>query len=365
VTTATSVERRAGGPGPAVSVFNNPDAVVEGWYWVLRSDALGRGRAAAVTLMGRDLVVYRGQDGAVAALDAYCPHMGAHLAEGTVEGSTIRCLFHRWRYAADGRCVEIPSLGGDPPFAVRARAWPVAERYGLVWLWTGDAPRRPLPCVPELEDVECDTALGSRFEKDCHPHVVLINAIDEHHFNSVHHLPVRLSMRPEVVHESCIRFSNTRAIPPTSWLNRVLGRLYRGPLTYSMSYSHASTGTVTLGPDRLHFHIMFALRPTPDGRTEGQTIVLTRRRRGPWGVAFNQVVLLLTRLVGSYFARGDSRIFRSIRFALRTPVRADHAIVAFIRHVERQPTVSWWRPERADAGAAARRSGAACESGGG
>ena len=108
-----------------------------------------------------------------------------------------------------------------------------------------------------------------------------------------------------------------------------------------MSYSHGSTGTVTLGPDRLHFHIVFALRPTADGQTEGQTILVTRRRRGIAGSLLGRLLLLLTRLVGDYFARGDTRVFRSIRFDLRTPTRADRAIVEFIQHTERQPAVPW------------------------
>ena len=94
--------------------FANPAVVVEGWYWALRSAALRPGRTVAVTLMGRELALFRGRDGAVTALDAHCPHMGAHLAEGCVEGTTLRCRFHGWRYDAGGRCVEVPSLGGAP-----------------------------------------------------------------------------------------------------------------------------------------------------------------------------------------------------------------------------------------------------------
>jgi phenylpropionate dioxygenase-like ring-hydroxylating dioxygenase large terminal subunit len=327
-------------------VFARSDRLVEGWYWLLRSDEVRRGRARAVSFMGQDLVVFRGEDGTLAALDAYCPHMGAHLAEGTVEGQSLRCLFHRWRYDAAGRCTDIPSLGGCPPAAVRARAWPVAERYGLVWLWTGERPGRPLPEVPELAGHALHTRLGNRFVKNCHPHVVLINAIDEHHFNSVHRLPVRLAMRARALDETAIEFGNTAPVETASFAGRALARWYRGPLTYSMTYFHASTGTVTLGPDALHFYLMFALRPTTDGRTEGQTVLLTRRRRGPVGWLGGAVVLGLTRLVAAYFARGDTRVFRSIRFALGAPVSADRPVVEFIRHTERQPTAAWGHAAR-------------------
>ena len=320
--------------------FNNPDRVIEGWYWTLRSRQVKRGRARAVDFFGRELVLYRGDDDRVYALDAYCPHMGAHLAEGRVEGTAIRCLFHNWKYTSAGVCVEIPcqpSCSFVPPL----RAWQAEERFGLIWLWAGRGPAPPLPFVPELEGEECEHLLANRFVKACHPSVMMINAIDAQHFNSVHHLPVALDLEPSVRNAHCIAFSNTTLVPRTSVLTRFIGRFYKDALTYALCYFFASTGTVTVGPDRLHFHIMFALRPTKDGRSEGQTILLTRKRRGLFGKPWSLLLLLLTRLVAAYFARGDTRIFKTIRFHLRTPIKADSAIVQFIRHAEEQGTLDW------------------------
>jgi phenylpropionate dioxygenase-like ring-hydroxylating dioxygenase large terminal subunit len=61
--------------------FNRPDKIIEGWYWAMRSSELKKGVAAPLNFLGRELVVYRGENGRVVALDAYCPHMGAHLAD--------------------------------------------------------------------------------------------------------------------------------------------------------------------------------------------------------------------------------------------------------------------------------------------
>src|SRR5947209_10788258 len=158
-------------------LFNNPEAVPEGWYWLMRSRELRRGRAAAATVFGRPLVVFRGAGGRAAALDAHCPHMGAHLAEGRVEGNELRCLFHRWRFDARGNCTDMPALGGAPPFPVCTPAWTIGEKYGLIWIWNGAGPAAPLPFVPELGDGDCASMLANRFSKPCHPHVVLINAI--------------------------------------------------------------------------------------------------------------------------------------------------------------------------------------------
>ncbi len=317
-------------------IFNRSDSFAEGWYWALRSSELRRGKTARVKLLGRELALYRGADGKVRALDAYCPHMGAHLAEGCVEGAKLRCLFHNWRFDGNGRCDEVPALGGTPNFDARTSSWPVEEKYGLIWVWTGPEPRHPVPFVPELGTGDCDYALGNRFVKNCHPSVVMINAIDAQHFNSVHNLPVRLDMEPVAINENCITFSNTTRVPETSWFTRLIKPFYKNALTYSMCYWYGSTGSVTIGPDFLHFHIIFALRLTEEGKAEGQTILVTKRRSGSVGSIVNQVLLFLTGIVGNFFAKGDTLIFRSIKFNLKTPIAADRAITRFIAHLEGQ-----------------------------
>lgn len=327
-------------------VFNNAGRITEGWYWAMRADRLPRRRARALNFLGRELTIYRGADGRPIALEAYCPHMGAHLAEGKVEGDAIRCLFHHWKYDATGRCVEIPCQR-ESDFVPRLASFPVVESYGLIWIWAGRSAPGPLPFVPELGGREVEYRLANRFIKRCHPNVMMINAIDAQHFNSVHRLPVNLRLEPTTLSRHTILFQNTTEVQPRSWFTRLARRFYQGALTYVMSYWYGSTGTVTIGPDALHFHLIFALRPTADGRSEGQTILVTRKRRGLTGKALSRGLLWLTRLVGAYFAKGDTRIFESIRFNLRTPIKADAAIVEFIRHVEGQATVAWGLPAEA------------------
>lgn len=333
--------------------FNDPAAVVPGWHWACRSREIRRGKVRALRLLGRELAVFRGEDGRLVALDAYCAHMGAHLAEGRVEGNHLRCFFHQWRYDGAGRVDDIPCLRGAAPPGARVRTWPVDERYGLVWIWTGSEATHDVPGEPELAAVEHDFLLVNRFRKNCHPNVVLINAIDEQHFHSVHHLPgsiLNMQATPESV--ANIRFDNIGRLSAGDRLGRLFGRYYRGALTYRMSYWYGSLGFVTLGPDFLHFHLLFALRRGDDGETIGQTIALTRRRRGPLGWLANRAILGVTALLAAYFARGDTRVFQTIRFDLRNPIGADRAVSAFIRHFEQQPLADEWTDEPATSAAA-------------
>ncbi|MEL6223950.1 MAG: aromatic ring-hydroxylating dioxygenase subunit alpha [Cyanobacteria bacterium J06627_8] len=329
-------------------VFNNPECFVEGWYWAIASHQLKVGQVKAVTIQGRNLAIYRGANRQVVAIDAYCPHMGAHLAEGRVEGDRLRCFFHNWAFDHAGTCVDAPCLEGPPP--IQQATFPTAEQYGMVWVWTGLQPTNPLPSVPELEGKPCRAVMGRRFIRNCHPNVVMVNAIDANHFNTVHNFPVDIVFRSEEGHDGSIRFHNTTRGGKESHVVRLMRPFYQNEITYSMCYRYGSTGTVTLGPDAFHFHIMFALRMLEGGKTEGQTILVTPKSTGIHGAMFDHIVLWLTAQVGDYFARGDRHVFETIRFNLTTPTRADQSIVTFAHHVERQRPLTWktWAPYAAE-----------------
>lgn len=317
-----------------IQKFGHKEFVPDGWYWLQTSASLKKGKALPAQFLEHDFVVYRGEDGVVRVFDAYCPHMGAHLCDGAVEGNSIRCPFHFWKFDAAGVCEEIPVQAAFKQVP-RLQRYRCEEKYGLIWLWWGDPNSiETVPVIPELQNVELDSILGKPFRKECHPNVMMINAIDAHHFKSVHKLAVELDMVSRVLSPSCIQFSNAARIPERNAFLRWTARFYKKSLTYELTYWWGHTGAVMVGPDFLHFYIIFALRPMPDGRAEGQTILVTKKRPGVFGALVNPVILHLTKLVGNYFARGDTVIFSRIRFNFQTPVKADRPILQFIEHYE-------------------------------
>ena len=58
------------------------------------------------------------------------------------------------------------------------------------------------------------------------------------------------------------------------------------------------------------------------------------------GLIVNPLLLLASKLLGDYFAKGDTIIFSRINFNFKTPIRADKAIIDFIEHYERQKASS-------------------------
>lgn len=321
-------------------IFNQTDVVVESWYWGLKSKDLKPGKVRALNFLGKDLAIYRGEDGIVRAMAAYCPHMGAHLAEGSVDKNGLRCFFHAWKFDGEGNLIDIPCRK-SPGISEKIETFPVQEKYGVIWIYTGKSPTHDVHSIPELRKFSLDHSFGNNFTKECHPNVVMINAIDAHHFTSVHKLPVDVKFVTTELSRDTIQFENCTYIPKTKWYLRFFRKFYSNFLTYNMVYTAGSTGSVTVGPDFLHCHIIFALRPTSEGKTEGLTILLTKKRRGLVGLIMNPIILYATKLVGNYFAKGDTEVFKTIKFKLGRPIKEDDSIIKFMQHLERQKTCLW------------------------
>jgi 3-ketosteroid 9alpha-monooxygenase subunit A len=174
---------------------------LSGWFQIGWSNELEPGDVLAKHYFGRDLVVYRGLDGAVRVHDRYCQHLGASLAHGgCVTGDGLQCPFHGWVWGPDGRNVSIP-YQDRPNRARKLRTWDVTERNESVYLWNDPAGGPPSWQVADALTASAHAAraefhpagsLGrSHFTNlRVHPQMVTENAVDPHHFRFVHHTPI-------------------------------------------------------------------------------------------------------------------------------------------------------------------------------
>jgi phenylpropionate dioxygenase-like ring-hydroxylating dioxygenase large terminal subunit len=119
-----------------------------GWYAAIWSKDL-LDRPIARTFLGENVVLFRAAGGAPAALEDRCCHRAAPLSRGEVEGGLLRCGYHGLRFDGAGRCVEVPVQTLIPPGA-QVRAYPVCEKWNVVWIWMGDAARADAAQIPDL-----------------------------------------------------------------------------------------------------------------------------------------------------------------------------------------------------------------------
>lgn len=166
-----------------------------GWYKALYSDELPVGEVKPLSILGRELAVYRGEDGRARVIDAFCPHLGAHLAHGgQVDGNELVCPFHAWKWSGDtGSCLAIPYAEKVPPRA-RIETFATEERNGYVLLWfhaDGAEPNFHVPLIPETAAEDFREYKRVRWELDSHIQEIYENVVDVAHFRSLHGMDVK------------------------------------------------------------------------------------------------------------------------------------------------------------------------------
>ena len=194
-------------------------AVPQSWYRVCGTRELRAGRIISWTLGTRPLVVYRAASGRAVAMDARCPHLGAHLGRGTVDGDHLRCALHHWSCTPAGEC-HAPSGQGT----IAQTIYPTAERYGSIFVFAGSEPRFD---VPRLEDEDPDapplTVLAAR------PVLVqtswaalAMNAFDIAHMDAIHHRVLREEPAIRLIGGDCLELKYVSRITGSNFPDRVM-----------------------------------------------------------------------------------------------------------------------------------------------
>ncbi len=119
-----------------------------GWYPIALSTAVPPGTTRAVLLAGREVMIWRDNDGAAHVWQDRCPHRGMRLSLGFVRGNSLNCLYHGWEYGAASSCVRIPAHPDlEVPSTIHATAFAMLEASGLIWVSLDATPEAP----PELD----------------------------------------------------------------------------------------------------------------------------------------------------------------------------------------------------------------------
>lgn len=128
------------------------------WLVIHRSEDLAAGQAIPIRIMSEDYTLYRGENGHAQVVAYRCPHRGAPLHLGWVEGESIRCLYHGWKFDCSGQCTEMPAEDAGFPPKVKMQSYPTREFMGMIFAYfgTGAEPQfPPFPAPPQEGLIHC------------------------------------------------------------------------------------------------------------------------------------------------------------------------------------------------------------------
>ncbi|MEU0173834.1 Rieske 2Fe-2S domain-containing protein [Streptomyces massasporeus] len=238
-----------------------------GWFCLALSREVPAGAVVTRRFMGRDVVLYRTRGGVLRAVDAYCPHLGAHLgAGGKVDGEHLVCPFHHFAFDAEGSCVKIP--GGAPPRATLAQ-YTVRERGKVIYVWHGHGAARPDWEPSETPDDRFAPAATWSTLLASHPQEVMESFVDYQHQPIVHNVALR-EVVPPVAEGPLLRISFSAAI-------RLSVRLATITVEQGVTLSGPglASGEVTLRQVGMTLGVLLTATPVGPWQTHLRVVVMT------------------------------------------------------------------------------------------
>ena len=327
-----------------MKIFNNWKVIAKGWYIACPSREIPVGKAKSLRLCGQQIVIFRGKDGEIKALDAYCPHLGTDLGIGRVDGNLIRCFFHHWAFDGQGYCQDIPCQTIIPEKA-KLQAYATDEKYGFIWIYPDNKAPHGVVEFDELQGQSLLVTQDQPFERNCHHHICMMNGIDAQHLQTVHKLNIKMDLScQQNESQTIIDFTLSGKFPQTTWRERIAQKILGNYYEYTMKYADGCIGLLTimkkvqlLPP----LHMIYAYTPTESGKTRIQPIYVTKQRKGIFGWLIARMLLLITKLA-YYFLRGeDGMIYDNIHYNPQVLLPIDEPLNKYMNYVNKLESSIW------------------------
>jgi nitrite reductase/ring-hydroxylating ferredoxin subunit len=137
-----------GGPANLEAEAARDAAFPNGWFAVALARDLGPLGVIPLRAFGRDLVLWRTEDGAAHVADAACPHYGAHMGRGgKVTDDGLACPIHGLRFDRAGQCLPVRPGKTAPGYSIRT--YPTRELAGAVHVWRDVEQQSPTQAGPD------------------------------------------------------------------------------------------------------------------------------------------------------------------------------------------------------------------------
>jgi aminopyrrolnitrin oxygenase len=320
-------------PPTLKSAFSIPSEFPS-WYLACRSADLRPGTVLSREFLGRPVAIFRGKGGTVHALSAHCSHMGAHLGQGEVVGDCLRCPLHHWEYDGAGLCRRIPGGEGIPEGA-RQLAYPVAERYGGVFLFNGPEPLFPPPSFT-APDGELAMAHGRTVLLKCPLTVLTANAFDMRHLETLHQRTLRETPAVERLDRWRLRLRFVARVTGRAAVDRVIRRISGDRVEVTITCWGGSLVTVENNLGRVRSVLLLSPFPVAEGIEVRPIYGVPRSGVHPLDAA----KVAAARWLFDGFLGRDIGVLDGMQFRPRLALPGDAALERFLEYLNDLPVPS-------------------------
>jgi phenylpropionate dioxygenase-like ring-hydroxylating dioxygenase large terminal subunit len=332
------------------AIFNNPKVLTESWYPVIASKKVKRKMTHSFVIGNQRVVIYRTESGKLNAMDAFCPHMGADLGNGKVVGNKIQCYFHQWEFHENGQIAKIPCRERKP--SIKIQTYPIEEKYGYIWIYSGAHAAFPIPNPPGLEEDEVSGFFLLNPRLFVHHHVMMVSAIDLQHFKTVHKLDVNFQFEIENKSPSEFQWNVFGELPRKGWRSRLARIILGNHFEYSTLFSGGNIVSINYGnsprwrgrPQGFRLpsvHILWGCVPLKEGVSDVYVFLVQRKAKTVFAKIKNAFNFFISVLLLNLLRDDDVKAFPHMRFAPTNLIEQDRSSAMLIQQLNKVKKSSW------------------------
>lgn len=274
----------------------------QSWYPIHRSTTLRNSGIVPIEFFGRELVLFRTEQGVLGLVDRYCPHMGTDLSNGTVVRSCLVCPMHHWRFNTQGECESAQKK-------IRIAKFPVCEKYGIVFAFLGKEPLFDLPDFTGLTDPALLAPYEVTLENS--PLAVTLNAFDSWHFDMVHHRDLTDFKETIPMNIHHFGYSLTMHVKLVRWNDYVMKYLGYNSSPFRLD---CWGGNLIMPRNANTGHTAFLSMLPIDGgkRTKLYFLACEEKRKGFFGALIQRTRLPLVQFLAYTFIKSDIPVIKNM-----------------------------------------------------
>ena len=264
------------------------------WYFATPGHRLKAGSLKSKILLGEPVMLGRILDGEPFALRNICPHRGAPLTYGRLDGNEVECCYHGWRFDTQGRCTRIPSLAEGQTLdlaQITVRRYACREVQGNVWVFMDDESNAiDPPAPPEMLGVgERRPAVTRTMRFPVHADHAVVGLMDPAHGPFVHQAWWWRNRRS--IHEKAKRFAPSHLgftmVRHTPSSNSAAYRILGGELSTEISFQLPGVRIEYVQAGARRLWGLTAVTPIDETETEVNHVIYWTM---PWLTALKPIV---------------------------------------------------------------------------